>query len=132
MSKIARDKAQAEIESWLEYKKVGDKKREVGKDYIDLLIDSLAEGDIILKEDKSIEHMLKFPLEGEETVSKLVYKPRIKVQTIQAHMNGVKASDGDGRILATIAAISSSPKAIIQKLDTEDYGIATGVAYFFL
>jgi hypothetical protein len=47
-------------------------------------------------------------------------------------MQGVKASDGDGRVCAYVAALSSQPKEVIKHLDTEDYAIATAVAVFFL
>ncbi len=54
------------------------------------------------------------------------------MSTIHSHLQGVKPSDADGRVGAYIAALTSTPKAVINCLDTEDYGIAQSIAIFFL
>jgi hypothetical protein len=74
--------------------------------------------------------ILKFPISDE--IDKLVFKPRIKVNTIQVHLQGVKSSDADGRVTAYIAALTSKPKEVIKSMDTEDYSIGKSIAYFFL
>ena len=54
------------------------------------------------------------------------------METIHAHLQGVKSSDADARVAAMCAAVTGNPKAIILKQDTEDYSIGQAVVVFFL
>lgn len=129
---ISKDIALQEVEKWLEFKKIGDSKREKQKESIEALIENFSDGVLILKEDMTIVHTLKFPLDGEMPLKTLEYKPRIKTETVQLHLQGIKPADIDGRLSAFAAALTSKPKAIINKLDTEDTAIAQSIAIFFL
>ena len=78
---------------------------------------------------------LKFPIEdkgGSTAFKTLEYKPRLNMASIHLHLQGVKSADADGRVCAYVAALTSKPKELIKKLDTEDYGIAQAIAIFFL
>jgi hypothetical protein len=130
--KIARDIAVQEIEKWLTYKKISDKKRDVRADNIEALIDAVSDGYLILNEDMSFTHKLKFPIEGEKPFSELNYQPRLKMSSVHNHLQGVKASDGDGRVCAYICALTKTHSAFIKLLDTEDYSIAESIAIFFI
>lgn len=130
--KVSLDVAKKEVDKWLDYKCVNEKKRESYEEQIEILIDAIADGILTLAEDNTLVHKLLFPLEGELPLSELKYKPRIKVSTIQAHLNGVKSKDADGRLCAYVAALTSKPKAVIQGLDTEDYSVSQSIAIFFL
>lgn len=133
MEKLNRESAEAEVNSWLDYKKISDKKRESYKDNIESLIDAMVEGILTLDDkEKVITQGLKFPIGEEMKVSELKYRPRITVGMVQAHMAGVKATDADGRITAYVAALTSQPKELIKKLDTEDNAVAQSIAIFFL
>jgi hypothetical protein len=132
MSKVAREVAEQEIEKWLDYKKVSPKKRESLADHIDTLIDTVCDGYLVLNDDHSLTLQLKFPIESETQTSDLNFKPRIKVNTVYNHMQGVKAGDGDGRLFANVAALTSKPKELIKALETEDYSICQAIAVFFL
>lgn len=132
MDVISRDIGQQEIEKWLDYKKISHKKREIQKDHIDSLVDAICDGSISLKDDFTIVHNLKFPTDGELPVKTLEYKPRLKMETIHMHLQGVKSQDADGRLCAHVAALTSKPKDLVRKLDTEDYTIAQSIAIFFL
>lgn len=127
---VAKEVAELEINKWLDYKRVKDKKREAYKDAIETLIDAVSEGYLVVNEDFTLTHSLAFPVGAEGAFKELVYKPRIDVATIQKYANG--AIGGDARVLATIAALSGQATTIISKMDTEDYGIASSVAIFFL
>lgn len=131
---VSKDLATEEINSWLDYKKVSDKKRESQKEQVESLIDAIADGSLTFKDDKTFTfvQVLKFQTEGDSPLTKLEYKPRLKMSTIHSHLQGVKSSDADGRICAYIAALTATPKALINSLDTEDYGIAQSIAIFFL
>lgn len=132
-TKIAKDIAAQEVQGWLDFKKIKEKKQESYKDQIEVLVDAVSEGTLeINPETKNITQNLDFPIGSEMKVSKLEYKPRLTVGEIQSHMGGVKATDADGRITAYVAALTNQPKELIKKLDTEDNSIAQSIAIFFL
>lgn len=133
MQAIPRETATDEVNGWLDYKKVSAKKRETHKEHIDNLVDAMVEGNLTLNEAKEFTQLLKFPIEGgEEKLSELKYKPRLKVETVQMHLHGVKPSDNYGLINAYISALTTKPKALIKNLDSEDYTLAYGIAVFFM
>lgn len=133
MSKVNRETAEAEINSWLDYKKINEKKRENYKDNISALVDAVCDGILSVNPDtKELIQTLNFPIGDEMKVSKLEFKPRLTVGSVQSHLNGVKATDADGRIIAYVAALTSQPKELIKKLDTEDNSVAQSIAIFFL
>ncbi len=129
---ISKDIAQTEVDKWLDYKKIGESKREKQRESIDALIENFADGILILKDDHTIIHTLKIPLDGEIPLKTLEYKPRLKTETVQLHLQGVKATEIDARLSAYIAALTSKPKALINKMDTEDTIIAQSIAIFFM
>ncbi len=118
---------------FMDFKKISAKTREQQTEGINALIDGVVEGDLSIDATtKEITQVLKFPLDGEIPVKELKYKPRVNIGTIQAHLQGVKATDADGRILAYIAALTGSVKAVIKNLDTEDHAIGQSIALFFI
>jgi len=120
-NKLTRELAILEVESWLNFKQIGDRKRE-----------AIMEGTLSLKEDKTFVHTLKFDTGGEIPVKVLEYSPRLKVSVVKTCLQGVAASDADGRICAYVAALTSKATGIINALDTEDYSLAQSIAVFFL
>jgi hypothetical protein len=135
MEKITREIAEAEVNNWLDQKRVSQKKRETHKEHIDNLVDSIVEGFLSLNDKGEFVQALKFPLTSEdqsEPVSTLKYKPRIPVEAVQMHLIGVKPNDNYGMIHAYVAALTTKPKALIKKMDTEDYSVAYGIAIFFM
>jgi hypothetical protein len=132
MSKVSKEIGFQDISEWLDYKKVSANKREAQKDTIETLADAISEGTLVLKEDKSLEMTLKFPTEGEEPLTKLTFKPRLRTETVAKHLQGVKATDIDGRLLAYVAALTGNTKTLVGKLDTEDQSLAQAIAVFFV
>lgn len=132
MIAVSKEIATQEINKWLDFKKVNDKKKEAQKDQIESLVDALVDGSLVLNADFVLTQTLKFPTEGELKIISLDFKPRLKMQAIHNAMGGVKSGDVDGRVLAYIAALTSTPKAVIKDLDTEDYSISQSIAIFFL
>lgn len=130
MTALSKELAIEEVNKWLDFKKVKEKKRVAYKDAIEGLADAISEGSLILNEDFTFTQTLDFPVGADKQFKTLNYKARIDVATIQKYMNGV--STGDGRILATIAALSGQAKEVVSKMDTEDYSVASSVAIFFL
>ena len=135
MSKIPLKTAEAEVDKWLDYKKVKDKKRENNKEQIELIVDAVCDGTLVLDDKFVFTHKLLFPLgssENEGKIKELKYRPRLMVREINAKMKGVKANDPDGRIVSYIAALSDQPSGIISSLDTEDNSLAQQIVSFFL
>jgi hypothetical protein len=133
MTKISREVAEQEVNSWLDYKKVSERKRENHKEQIEILIDAIMEGALTLRsEDKFFVQTLKFPTSGEKPLTSLEYSPRIKMSTVHNKLQGVKGSDADGRVCSYVAALTSHTTALIKSLDSEDYSICEAVAVFFL
>ncbi len=132
MGTVATEQAQKEIESWLEYKKIGDKKLEAYKDNIETLVDSICEGNLVLNEDKSLTYKLKFPPEGEKSITELKFSARLKVADLHKSLKGVSANDADERLLSYGAALTGLPKGIFRALDMEDYSIVQAIVVFFV
>lgn len=130
--KVSKEISISEVNAWLDYKKVSDKKREAQKEQIEVIQDAISDGTLTLNEDRSFTHHLKFPIGKDVTIISLEYKPRVAMQTIHSHLQGVKPTDGDGRLCAYVAALTSKPKDVIKSLDTEDYNISQAIALFFL
>ncbi len=133
--KVALEIAKADVERWLDFKKVRETKREANASYIDSLIEAVSEGILIINDDNIIVQELSFPIEdkdGKDAFKTLEYKPRLPVSTLHMHLQGIKTGDNDGRLLAHVAALTAKPKELIKKLDTEDYGISTSIAVFFV
>lgn len=127
--KIDREVATNEVIAWLDYKKISQKKRESKQEAIEAIVDAVCDGTLVIKDDKSVEHTLKFAI-GDLT--KVSYKPRLQMNSIHVHMQGVKSTDADGRVVAYIAALTSQAKEMIKKFDTEDFDVAQSIAIFFI
>ena len=127
---VSRDVAMIEVEKWLDNKKLSDKKRETNKDSIDALIEGIEDGILSIDEsDFSIKMNLDFPVGDLKT---LTFKARLSVGELHKYLNGVKSTDGDGRILAYVCALTGQNSGLIKMMFLEDYSVASNIAYFFL
>lgn len=130
---IAKPVAQAEIEAWLNFKKVGNKKRTDNQGNIDTLVDAMTGGFLVLdSESKTFTHKLKFPLGEKEDVLSLTYKPRCSYRDARPYLEDVKSTDFDERIVGYFAALTGSHKAYYRAMDSEDMDIARAIVIFFL
>lgn len=130
---VSIDVAIADMNRWLDAKKVSDKKREAYADNIENLTDAISEGSLILNENNEFEQKLKFPIKSESgDIETLKFKNRLTVDAVQNNLTGVKPTDADGRITAYVSALTNLPKAVIKRMDTEDYSIGQALAIFFL
>jgi len=134
MGQIVREVAEQEVANWLDQKKVSSKKRELHKDHIENLIESVMDGTLTVTPEGGFVQRLKFPLVAEDKsqIETLIFKQRVKIETIQMHLQGVKGTDNIGMINGYIAALTTNPKALIKTLDTEDFAISYGIAIFFM
>ncbi len=107
--------------------------REAQKDSIEVLIDAICEGVLVLNETTNeFTQTLLFPLEGEQPLKELKYRPRLNDKILQPYLVGVKPTDADGRLIALWAALTSTSKNVLTSIDSGDKRIATSIAVFFL
>lgn len=129
-SKIPKDLAEKEVNAWLDFKRVKAKKREENESSIETLIDGFECGALSLNpETKELKLKLGFPIGDSQ--GELVFKPRLKVGEAHKQLQGVSASNVDGRILAYVSALTNTNSGVIKDMDTEDYTIAQSIAIFF-
>ncbi len=132
-SKITREAAEAEVTSWLDKKKIFPETRDKFKDHSELIVDAISNGALTLNpESFEFTHTLLFPIGENDGITEMKYKARLNDKQINQQMKGVKSDDVDGRVQALVAALTSQPRGIIERLDTADKRIATAIAVFFM
>ena len=130
MSKVIREVAEKEIEKWLDVKRIAPSKRESYATYTDTLINAVMDGDLVLNTDNTFTYKLKFASGEGAAISALKIKPRMSVYERSKATQGIKADDGEARLLALIAGITDQPRNIIAALDTEDASVLQAIAVF--
>ena len=129
MTSVSIEVATADVEKWLDFKKVRETKREKFAETVENLIEGFQDGLLTLDEETGeITQHLQFPANG---IEKLVFKPRIDVGSVNLHLTKVKPGDSDGRVLAYVCALTGKLKAEIAKMDLEDYNVSGNIAVFF-
>jgi len=134
MSTISNEQAKQEFNQWLDSKKISARKRESNEGAEEIIIDAIMDGAMVINEDKTIDLKLLFPIEqGNMNVDSLSLKHRLTVGQKNQAVKGLKPDDGDGRMLAYIAALSSQPAGIIRQMESgDDYERASAIAVYFL
>lgn len=134
--KVTVEVAEKEVDLWLDYKRVKSKKRENLAPQIEVLVDGIVDGSLVLDHQSFVfKQILLFPLKnskGDVTVASISYKPRLNVKQINAKMKGVKPTDADARVVGYIAALTDEATEVLTHLDSEDNSIAQAFATFFL
>lgn len=132
--KITIEQATAEINAWMDCKRLPEAKRTANASSIEELINAIMAGELILTEENKLVYSLRFPVEdnaGNVVLDKLEFKPRLNVGAINERLKGVKATDVDGRMLAYAAALTDQSLGMLGKLDTGDMGIVQNIVVFF-
>jgi hypothetical protein len=131
MQSVSREVATEEVDGWLDFKGVRSRKRESNKEYIEQLIEGVEDGYLSVDEDHNIHFELAQAMGNDNDITKLVFKPKMKVKDYHPHLKNVKPGDSDGRMMAYICGLTGKNSGIITQLDTEDLTIATNIAVFF-
>jgi hypothetical protein len=133
MIKVTEEIAEQDVNRWLDAKKFSESKRITMKESIKEMVGYVMEGNLIISDDGKITQKLNFEIGEEEKVFELNYKNRIDLDDIHKRMVGsqVKAGDVDGRIRVYASALTSKPYALIGKLDSTDWSVASTIASFF-
>jgi len=126
---ISADVAEADVTRWLNHKKVFDSTRNEHKDKINLLIEGIQNGVLVINEDFTITHKLLHPLDG---VTELTYRARINDNMLRDYYKGVANDDGDERLRAVIGCLTEKARGIIAKLDSLDKKLSIAIGIFFM
>lgn len=123
--------ATAEINKWLDSKKIGGSKRAKYKHHIAEMVSAVEDGYLKLDENLVLHQTLKFPFKEEVTTENLTYKPRMSGNDRD---EATKHSDGSGSDIVYCfgAFLTGKVKAFLKKLDSEDHAIMQAVVMFFM
>ena len=129
---VSKEQAIKEVDKWLDAKKISASQREEHADFIKAIAEYISDGDLVLNEDNTFTHALKWPIGVNESIDKLEYKFRLNPKQLKPYLSGVRAGDGNAMIYAHICALTSQNSGIITELDQEDIKIARSIAVFFV
>ncbi|KKN42128.1 hypothetical protein LCGC14_0716320 [marine sediment metagenome] len=130
--KVQLEQAVEEIDGWLDRKKIFPSAREELKDAIEILVEAISLGYLSLNDKGEFKQELLFPLKEEQALTHLDYKSRLNDRMLEPHLKGVKAGNGDARIVAYLACLTGQAKGIIKALDTADRKITNAIVIFFV
>lgn len=126
------DTARKEVLSWVEFKKISEKRKSELEGVIEMLAENVSAGELSIDPGTfEITQKLKFPLGENNATNQLVFKPRIQGYALQDAMSGVKFNDEIGKTFARISASTGVSVNIIKKMDSEDLAVSSNIAVFF-
>ncbi len=127
MPVLSLELAQAEVEKWMNKKKVRQSVRESNKDNIEILVEGFVDGFLSLNDETNeITQKLIHPTEALKT---LTFKPRLTASEKGRYLS--KANDVNSQIVALLAALSGQNSALIGGLDTDDIAVSRSLTSFF-
>ena len=130
---INRETAEKEVNSWVEYKRLSDKKKKSLGGNIRGLVDGVMDGSLELDPETMVfTHKLKFPLGVNGQIKELKYSPRLSMDVVEDQLMDVRAGNTMGTSFAYIAALSGQPRGVIKKMDQEDHSLADLFSFFFM
>jgi len=134
MIKVAKEVAVQEFERWLSYKGIRDKKRKDNESFEETIIAAIEDGQLTLDDD----HVFTLKItpvkdaNGSNVLESLKFKPRLQVYQLNQKLKGVSANDGDGRVMAYVAAITNENSGVIGLMDTSEYSVCQSIVMYFL
>jgi len=129
IEKVTKQQAEAEIQAWLDKKKIFQSVREVSTLEIDILIEGIMNGCLSLDDNGSFTQTLMFPTGDTKTIT---YKNRMNDNMLLPHLKGVSQRDGDARQIAYAAALTDVAKGILTSLDPVDKKVMMSIVGFFI
>lgn len=128
---VSQGVAVKDVNRFLDYRKVSDKRREEFKDQVDSLVEMVMDGDMVVNDDCSITYKIAFT--EDLPWSELKFMPRVKTRVVHEILrNHVKGSDGDGRVYAYLAAHSGITFGEVRLLDSFDSSRLSSLALFLM
>lgn len=132
--KVSMEVAIQEIERWMDYKKIKAKKREASRAFIDIMVDAVASGNLIVEEDHKLKMILDFPIEGEGGgIKEITFLARITEINKDPYRRNIKTDTFEGQTMLTLCALTRQPINVIKHLDEgTDRSLAEAIALFFM
>lgn len=125
----------ADVERWLDFKRIRRNKREEHAKAIDDISSGIEEGLITIDDDCNLVQKLIWPIEADNGsgTAQLKWQSRVTSKQLGQRMKGVDISNGIKSTDAIIAGVTGEAIGIIEKLDTStDKSLANSIAVFFL
>jgi|SRR5882762_3446483 len=134
MGKVNEETALGEVTAWLDKKKIFESSRDSQKESVDILVEAVMNGTLEYHADENewTQNILVPNAEANTPVLQLRYRSRLNDNILRPYLKGVDSKDGDARLTAILAALTSTPKGIISALDSIDKKIGMSIAIFFL
>lgn len=129
MNKVDEQVAKAELTKWLDAQRVSKAMRTKGT--LRILREAIMDGTLILNEDLTIKHNLRFPFGVDVKIDSLNYKSRLNVDEVTRAMKGVDRKNGFELLVAYGSALSGKNKGIVRAMDTSDFNIMSVISGFF-
>lgn len=132
---VAYEQAKAEIDAWIEYRKLTPTQIEAHKQSIETLIEGIQYGMLTLK-DNCFTQTLLFPIGKDGQIKQLQYGNRVNKLLLAPHLKGVAADDGDERLISYLSCLTEKTDGVVRQhliqLDSQDNRIAMSIVVFFL
>lgn len=128
------ESAKADVEKWLEHKKLNERKRDEKKESIESLISYFEDGTLTLEEDYSITMKLNIPIGINGVVKELKFKPRLTVKDISLakNKNAKSATDPEAFVMDRVVALTGQNRELLMNMDTIDHSVCQTIAVFFI
>lgn len=126
---VGLEVAQAEVNRWLDTKKIGQSERTAREFQIETLQSAVMDGVLRLNDKNQWEQTLNFPL-SDVSVTKLSYKDRM---TANENISASGNAGGNPQLVMScfISHLTGEASELIRKMDTVDYKIASAIGIFF-
>lgn len=127
---MPREEATKEVENYLNFKGMRQKRRKEKEEYINMIIDCVEDGTLSIDpETKVIKHKLIHKAGG---IDQFAYKPRLNQGKIANRLRMSSSTDGHSAIACYVAELTDNNISVVGLLDTEDNVISQAVAMLFM
>jgi len=126
---VSMDVAVSEVNKWLDYKKIKTARREALRPFVDILVDTVKEGQLVLNDNNGWDYKLNFPI---DSINQISFKARINDAQLEQYKRGVKDADAFERSnTIMLLGLTGQPLGVLRALDTTDKSVADAIAIFF-
>lgn len=129
------EQAVSEVKSYLAARKMFPSRVEALKPMIDTVAEAMMYGFVAIDDDGVITQMLVDPIQdvnGAVVLDKLVYRKRVKPDEVNREIEKLKEDNQRTRIMMYVTLHCEQPKAIINKLETQDRAVCDAIGFFLI
>lgn len=121
--------ARKDVLAWLKSCDISDKKIEAYDKFVDLIVEYVSKGYLVINEDGSITQHLINPM-GDVTKT-IIYQTDYQVGTLSTNMSLNKEGTDIGNTVAMLATLSSLPAKVFLTMGRRDFTVADKLTVFF-